>query len=319
MTIEEARRESVELMKSRKGLNEYTNDSERKYFFGYPDNTPWNTTQKGFSDCSSACRAAIRAASGIDIGHNTDAQIRNRDRGLIVDETSGMPDEEKLLPGDCLYFKGNRYHVLEVGHVEMYLGDGKLAGHGEAWGPKIKDMRDYCEKRKKAGKPYFMAIRWIHEGDFNPSDAEAAKKPTLRKGCSGEAVKELQMLLIGQDYGCGKWGADGEFGRDTEKAVKAFQAEHKLKVDGIVGPATWAALEDGAANDPDDEAGKHPGLVKVAYGSWRVRSGPGTWYETIGFAKAGDEFERTGEEDHGWIGIKYRGENAWISGKGVEA
>lgn len=36
---------------------------------------------------------------------------------------------------------------------------------------------------------------------------------------------------------------DGEFGSKTEAAVKAFQAKNGIKRDGIVGPATWAALD----------------------------------------------------------------------------
>ncbi|MFH8516972.1 peptidoglycan-binding protein [Streptomyces gelaticus] len=36
--------------------------------------------------------------------------------------------------------------------------------------------------------------------------------------------------------------ADGVFGRDTTRAVTAFQTEHRLAVDGIVGPDTWSAL-----------------------------------------------------------------------------
>ena len=35
---------------------------------------------------------------------------------------------------------------------------------------------------------------------------------------------------------------DGRFGTDTRKAVEVFQASHNLKVDGIVGAKTWAAL-----------------------------------------------------------------------------
>jgi hypothetical protein len=169
LTNEEARQKAADLMQSRVGLNTYTNGGNRKYFFGKPDNTPGNTTQKGYSDCSSAVRNAIQAAYGIDIGSNTNAQIKNRTKGTIVHETSGYtPDVNLLKVGDCLYFKGNKSHTLDVGHVEMYIGDGKICGHGSGTGPKIRDLASYCKSRASAEKRYFMAIRWI------PDDGETA-------------------------------------------------------------------------------------------------------------------------------------------------
>ena len=164
MTSSEIRALVVKYMISRKGLNSYTNGGDRKYFFGKPDNKVGNTTQKGFSDCSSACRAAIRAAAGIDIGYNTHAQILNRAKGEIVDETTGFyPNESKLIPGDLLYFKGNKYHVMSVGHVEMYTGPNTCYGHGSGKGPSKHDLKKFCAGRATVEKRYFMAIRWTPE------------------------------------------------------------------------------------------------------------------------------------------------------------
>lgn len=72
---------------------------------------------------------------------------------------------------------------------------------------------------------------------------------TLRKGMEGDEVKALQQQLIALGYDLGKWGADGDFGSATENAVKAFQKDKGLAVDGIVGPSTWEAL--GNATVPD--------------------------------------------------------------------
>lgn len=66
--------------------------------------------------------------------------------------------------------------------------------------------------------------------------------PTLRKGSSGTEVKELQVLLIKAGYSCGKYGTDGRFGDSTLEAVKAFQADRGLTVDGVVGAKTWEEL-----------------------------------------------------------------------------
>ena len=65
----------------------------------------------------------------------------------------------------------------------------------------------------------------------------------LGKGDSGPEVEQLQKNLIKLGYDCGSWGADGDFGNDTEKAVIKFQRDNKLDADGLVGPLTQAAIE----------------------------------------------------------------------------
>ena len=76
-----------------------------------------------------------------------------------------------------------------------------------------------------------------------PKEEEPVKKATLKKGSKGDTVKALQKQLMALGYDVGKKGADGDFGTDTLAAVKAFQKANGLKDDGIVGEATWKALE----------------------------------------------------------------------------
>lgn len=63
--------------------------------------------------------------------------------------------------------------------------------------------------------------------------------PILSFGTSGISVKVLQRLLLSNGYGI---RVDGIFGPLTEIAVKAFQNQQNLGVDGIVGQKTWYAL-----------------------------------------------------------------------------
>lgn len=64
----------------------------------------------------------------------------------------------------------------------------------------------------------------------------------LRKGSKGDQVRALQILLLGNGFPCGKWGADGDFGIATENALKEYQRKHNLSADGIAGPETWGEL-----------------------------------------------------------------------------
>lgn len=78
-------------------------------------------------------------------------------------------------------------------------------------------------------------------GSANGSSVDISL-PTIRKGDSGNAVKILQAFLVAYEYNIGKYGIDGDFGFDTESAVKRFQKRSGIAVDGIVGKDTWAEL-----------------------------------------------------------------------------
>ena len=319
MTANELRAAAVNYMTSRAKLNAYTQGGKRTYFFGYPDNKVGNTTQKGYSDCSAAVRAAIKPATGIDIGSNTSAQINNRNKkGIVVHQTDGYyPDESKLLPGDCLYFKGNTSHPLDVGHVEMYIGNGKVCGHGSGTGPKIRNMHDYCRDRATSKKRYFMAIRWIKD-DAMPDDGEKV----LVYGAVGEDVKIMQMNLIALGYDLGAYGADGDFGPSTQAALIAFQENTRLEPTGIYDMGTQqkmaAAMESvGDSNvDPDDLPMPVFNGIEIAKGTWNVRKGPGTEFASAGTARGGQVYKKIDLD--GWTPILYNGEVCFIGPKALK-
>lgn len=69
------------------------------------------------------------------------------------------------------------------------------------------------------------------------------KIAVLGAGDTGNLVKSLQGILEANGYDleyCG--GCDGIFGAGTEYAVKAYQQERGLDVDGIVGAQTWGSM-----------------------------------------------------------------------------
>jgi len=61
--------------------------------------------------------------------------------------------------------------------------------------------------------------------------------PTIRRGSRGDYVAYVQRYLC--------VNADGIFGQNTEAAVRRYQAQQRLAVDGIVGPNTWQRILSG--------------------------------------------------------------------------
>lgn len=90
--------------------------------------------------------------------------------------------------------------------------------------------------------------------------SQTTDKPTLRRGDKGKHVQAMQFVLSWN----GLYGIpDGDFGPKTERAVKDFQVLRGLKPDGIVGPATWAALDANAAKMAPAKPAEPPAMGLV--------------------------------------------------------
>ena len=143
--------------------------------------------------------------------------------------------------GDCT---GNPEHIGIVEKVEngnIIVIEGNYDGSDA-------DSTDGVERRTlKVNGRYlrgFIAPKYAVTGEEKAVTTPAANEslPMLRKGDKGDTVKAMQILLAGYGCKCGIFGADGDFGSATEKAVKKYQEKMGLEADGICGPKTWAAL-----------------------------------------------------------------------------
>jgi peptidoglycan hydrolase-like protein with peptidoglycan-binding domain len=73
-------------------------------------------------------------------------------------------------------------------------------------------------------------------------------EPVLRKGSNDPAVRDLQHALRALGHDPGPIG--GVFGDATEAAVKAFQEQREITVDGIVGKITWLNIDEADQSEP---------------------------------------------------------------------
>lgn len=167
----------------------------------------------------------------------------------VVGEVMGLPCQTWTLKSshdrDNNGYKDDYYGVLRGAHTVHTPG--VIIEHGfhtnratAEWLMCEENLKTLAEAEAKVIAEWFDVKK--EEKTEEPANKCEVMLPMLCKGSKGDSVRALQILLIGYGYSCGKWGADGDFGGDTEAAVKAYQKKNKLDVDGIVGSATWGAL-----------------------------------------------------------------------------
>ena len=150
-------------------------------------------------------------------------------------------------------------------------------------------------------------------GTVTPAERHLGDR-ILKNGMSGADVKELQTDLIRLGYDLGRYGADGDLGDATEEAVRRFQRDKKLAVDGEAGPDTIGALEQALAKL--EKPVTDPKRVQITGGKCYVRAEPNASGKKLGVAHPGEIYNYAGETtQQGWNRIEYNGGTGWVSGK----
>lgn len=237
--------------------------------FGWPMNA--NNKQRAinsYSYNSKADRAAkIKAATSSTFGFDCVCLIKALLWGWCGDPkqsyggakyaSNGVPDiDEAAMIAACSDVSTDFRHIAvgEVvwmtGHIGVYIGNGLAVECTPVW----KDGVQITAVHNIGKKSGYNGRTWTKHGKLPYITYEAEPAPQedkpdytlgmryLQKGCVGEDVRALQLLLIGRGYSCGSAGADGDFGNGTDAAVKNYQKAKKLDVDGVVGAATLGCL-----------------------------------------------------------------------------
>lgn len=138
-----------------------------------------------------------------------------------------------ILKSDPPMVYNSKKHVTSAYQDFKYTGSGYFNSLGGNQSDYIK-LSQYPQKQ----------IYAIYEPPYE--EKPTTGHPTLKKGSTGEAVKELQRdlnFLGSTDSLKRELLADGIFKIRTEQSTKKFQTELGLKVDGIVGKITWGEID----------------------------------------------------------------------------
>ena len=193
------------------------------------------------ADCSGLFVWAFKAYGGsIYHGSNTMYNKYCSSHGTL--SKGQRTDGRQLLPGTAVFVWNDK--KKNYSHVGLYIGGGTVI---EAAGTKEGVITSAVTASKWSHWGELNGVNYIPGGkDPDPApvpDPEPAGKPTIRKGDRGEYVTLAQTMLLNRGYRLPKYGADGSFGAETQAAVRLFQQDWGLTVDGVIGPKTWQMLE----------------------------------------------------------------------------
>lgn len=190
-------------------------------------------------DCS-GLTSKLAKNLGLSFHHGSNSSF-NYDCSHKGKKTEGL----KLPVGAWVYTGDEKKH----GHIGIVVDDEWVV---EAQGTKAGVVRSKISLKKWT----YWGLAKGMDFDFIPGESTAKKPsktstdtkkaestkiyhPTIRRGSKGDIVVELQTLLAKNGSSL---KIDGIFGPGTQSAVRAYQKQHGLVVDGIVGPKTWGEL-----------------------------------------------------------------------------
>lgn len=136
---------------------------------------------------------------------------------------------------------GPAYAVMD--HISLH-NVGCASNHGDIglwmrkFGMNFEDFRRAVDDALDEG----VDVTYI---DFERKDAMVP----LKKGASGDRVRQLQEMLLQAGMRLPRCGADGQFGHETAAAVLAFQTSCGLPETGVCDESTWQALTAARGND----------------------------------------------------------------------
>ena len=127
------------------------------------------------------------------------------------------------------------------------MADGVVIDHSEGYKRGIAsnhgDVAHWFPKYGKSMDTFRADVKALLGGPVTVSSSVVkVELSTLRKGSEGDQVKAVQRMLYALGYDLGSAKVDGDFGSKTDAAVRAYQKNKGLTVDGIVGQQTWSKL-----------------------------------------------------------------------------
>ena len=270
----------------------------------------WRKESTRVWDCNGMVEGIYELYSGTCINSTSTKNYR----GWCSPKGSGIIPAKYRVPGAAVFWSyedGNPDRVHHIGYLWKPVKEGYPEDDWyiiEAAGA----IKGVVQAKLYSRKPNFWGwmTKYIDYSDATVPQTYTYGSRDLKKGCKGADVKELQNYLLKLGYKLPKYGADGSFGNETLAAVKDFQTNEKLTVDGVMNKADYEVLN----------LKINPKKILVTGNSVNVRNAAGvTGTQVLGVVYKNNKLiylnETTKVDDRDWYKVQFENQIGWISSK----
>lgn len=198
----------------------------------------WRENAERVWDCQGLSDGYVSEKLGVNIN----VRARNNYDNWCSIKGTGKPPKERRVPGCAVFiYSSSLKYITHIGYLEKPINAKKP--EGDWYVVEARGVR-YGVVRTKLSERGWNRWGWMTKYfDYGTDRKYDLGERELQKGCEGPDVTQLQLYLIQLGHVMPKYGADGEFGNETVEALKEFQREQELEVDGIFGAETWRKLQ----------------------------------------------------------------------------
>mgnify|MGYP004564937087 FL=1 len=147
-----------------------------------------------------------------------------RDAVIAIEGNTSVSSADN---GGCV-MRQLRARRLVMGYVRPNYGGANAHACGYSADSFIRDIQ--------------RAVGTAVDGIVGKNTRAALPVVSASRNAAHAVVPHLQTRLFALGYPVGAAGADGEFGADTAKALRAFQSSRGIEADAVAGPVTWGKL-----------------------------------------------------------------------------
>ncbi len=180
-------------------------------------------------------------------------QHLNAPRGCLVAWDSETSADPHYMLGVFQHLQLTGYTLIDYGSQSSVFGNESPDGYywGADWtnrariepgdaGTQFFSGRTYDLSVFRPGLPFWdTKTGAVTQKPINWQEHMMQQLPTIQQGATGDVVRTIQGLIEARGYNA---AIDGDFGPDTDNAVRLIQGHAGITTDGIVGPQTWPVL-----------------------------------------------------------------------------